>query len=185
MKKSFILISGLLLISTLGYAQQDKETKIKDQSLTISIAPAFFATRIGNLDANPFWPAGLYVTKNFIFKPRLGFSTGIHFLYKNIVTDGVIIDELSHGFSGITVTTNKYMIFDIPLRLNYYMIVPNDKFNFYFKAEINNSLIANYTKESPDNYGMFGSQIDYGYKMFLGIGLGLDFKVADRLSFIA
>ena len=32
---------------------------------------------------------------------------------------------------------------------------------------------------------MFGSQIDYGYKMFLGIGLGLDFKVADRLSFIA
>lgn len=184
MKKALILLPGLLLISALSYAQQDKESAPKDQSLTISIAPSFFATLDENLDAESFWPTSIYVTKNFMLKSRLSFSTGIHFLYKRIVNQGFIISDFGPGYSGPTKTTNKYSIFDIPLRLNYYILRPNDKFNLYAKTEMKNSLIANYIKGEPDMFGKYSSHTDFGYDMFLGVGFGLDFKVVDRLSFV-
>jgi hypothetical protein len=184
MKKALILLIGLLLISTFGYAQQDKESKNKDQSLTISIAPTFFATLDENLNANTFLPISFYLTKNFMLKPRLSFSTGIHFLYKKFVDQGFIISDFGPGYSGPTKTTNKYSIFDIPLRLNYHILNPNDKLNLYAKVEIKNSLIANYIKGEPDMHGEYNTHTEYGYNMFLGIGFGLEFKVVDRLSFV-
>jgi hypothetical protein len=184
MKKALILFCGLLLISTLVYSQQDKESKNKDQSLTISIAPTFFATLDENIDAYTFLPTSFYLTKNFMLKPRLSFSTGIHFLYKKFVNQGFIISDFFPGYSGPTITTNKYSIFDIPLRLNYHILKPKDKLNLYAKAEIKNSLIANYIKDEPDMLGEYNTHTEYGYNMFLGIGFGLDFKLADRLSFV-
>ena len=184
MKKVLILICGLILISALVYAQQDKEPKKKDKSLTISIAPSFFATLDENLDADTFLPASFYLTKNYMLKPRLSFSTGIHFFSKKFVEQGFIIVDFGPGYSGPTKTTNKFSVFDIPLQANYYLIKPNDKFNLYAKAEILNAFIANYTKGEPDWNGKYGSHTDYGYNMFLGVGFGLDFKVVDRLSFV-
>jgi hypothetical protein len=184
MKKTLILFCGLLLFSALGYAQQDKESKNKDQSLTISIAPTFFATLDENLDADTFWPTSLYLTKNFMIKPRFSFSTGIHFLYKKIIIPGFTINDFYSSYSGTTKTTNKYSFFDIPLRLNFYILEPNEKLNLYAKTEMKNSLIVNYTKGEPDMFGRYGTHTDYGYDMFLGIGFGLDFKVVDRLSFV-
>ena len=184
MKKALILFCGLLLISALSYAQQDQEPENKDQSLAISIAPTFFAPLDENLDADTFYPTSFYLTKNFMIKPRLSFSTGIHFLYKKIVDQGFITIDFGTGYSGPIKTTYKLSVFDIPLKLNYYVIRPNDKFNLYAKAEIKNSLITNYSKGEPNMLGKYGTHTDYGYDMFLGIGFGLDFKVVDRLSVV-
>jgi len=184
MKKALILFCGLLLISALGYAQQDKEPNKKNRTLTISIAPAFFATLDENIDGDTFLPASFYVTENYMLKPRLSFSAGIHFFSKKFVTQGFTISDFGSGYSGPTKTTNKFSVFDIPLQLNYYIINPNDKFNLYAKTQILNAFIANYTKGEPDMFGKYGSHTDYGYNMFLGIGFGLDFKVVDRLSFV-
>jgi hypothetical protein len=119
-----------------------------------------------------------------MLKQRLSFSTGIHFLHKKIVNQGFIISDILPGYSGPTKTTNKYSIFDIPLRLNYYILKPNDKLNLYAKTEIKNSFIINYIKNEPDFSGKSYTHTDYGYDMFLGIGFGLDFKVADRFSIV-
>jgi hypothetical protein len=182
MKKVHILILGLLLISVLSNGQQYKEPEKKDQSLTITIAPAFFATMDEKLDGETFWPTSLYVTKNFLLRKRLSISTGGHFLYKKIYEKSFVISEM--GYSGPTKTTNKYFVFDIPLRLNYHIIKPNDNVNLYVKTEIKNSLIVNYYKGEPDFTGDYGSKTELGYNMFLGIGIGLDFKIAKRLYFV-
>jgi len=182
MKKVLILCLGLFLISFLTHAQQEKGTKKMDNSLTITVAPAFFATMDEKLDAETFWPTSIYVTKNFILKKRLSISTGVHVLYKKIAEEGFTIMEM--GYSGPTKTTNKYGIFDIPIRLNFYLIKPNDNVNFYSKAEIKNALIINYMKGEPDMFGEYVSNTQFGYNMFIGIGFGLDFKIKDRLSFV-
>ena len=184
MKKALILFCGLLLISALIYAQQDQVPKFKDQSLTISFAPSFFAVLDEKLDADTFLPASFYVTKNFMLKPRLSFTTGIHFLYKKTVEEGFLTIYSGTGYSGPMKTTYKLTIFDIPLQLNYYLIKPNDKFNLYAKAEIKNALIIDYNKGEPNMFGKYRTSTDYGYNMFLGIGFGLDFKVVDRLSVV-
>lgn len=183
MKKALIL-TGLLLISALSHAQQDNESGIKDKSLTISIAPSFFATLDENLDADTFWPKSFYITKNFTLKSRLSFSTGIHFLYKRIVEEGFVLGDFVPGYSGPTKVTNKYSIFDIPLRLNYHILKPNDKLNLYAKAEMKNSLIINYIKYEPNMLGKHDTHSDTGYDMFLGVGFGFNIKLVDRFSFV-
>jgi hypothetical protein len=190
MKKALILLNVLLLISTFGYAQQGKESKNINQSLTIGISPSFctdptfFATFDENLDSDTFWPTGFFVTKNFMLKPRLSFTTGIHLLYKKMVDQGYITIDFGSGYSGPMKTTYKLSFFDIPLQLNYYILKPNDKLNLYAKTEIKNSLIVLYSKGEPNIFGKYSTHIDNGYDMFLGIGFGLDFKVVNRLSFV-
>lgn len=181
MKKLYIVISGLIMIPILVHAQQNNETKNRNQSLTITLAPTYYTTFDDKLFPDTFWPPSLYVTKNFSLKKRLSFSTGIHILYKKMVSEGFITVVGVPGYSGPIKITNKFSVFDIPLRLNYHILKPNSKFNFYAKTEIKNSLIANYTKGDPDQYGKYGSHTDYGYDMFLGIGFGLDFRVSERL----
>jgi hypothetical protein len=182
MNKALILFSGLFLVPVLINAQQEKVAKNRNNSLTITIAPAFFATMDEKLDAETFWPASLYVTKNFILNKRLSISAGGHFLYKRFYENSFVIGEM--GYSGPVKTTSKYFVFDIPFRLNYHIIKPNDKVNLYLKTEIKNSLIINYFKGDPDFNGEHKSSNAYGYNMFLGIGFGLDFKVVEKLSFV-
>jgi hypothetical protein len=184
MKKFFIIMGGLIMIPILVHAQQDKETKNRDQSLTITLAPTYYTTFDDKLFPDTFCPPSLYVTKNFSIKKRLSFSTGIHLIYKKSLSEGFIIVEGIPSYSGPVKFTYKYAVFDIPLRLNYHIIKPNSKFNLYAKTEIRNSLIANYKKVDPDQYGKYGSHTDYGYDMFLGIGFGLDFRVVERLSVV-
>jgi hypothetical protein len=184
MKKVIAVLSGLLLICSYSYSQQDNEPKKRDCTLTISIAPTFFTVTGEDLNSESFLPAGFYVTKDFILKPRLSLSSGIHFISKKYVNNGFIISDFIPGYSGPTKTTNRYSVIDIPLQINYYLIKPNDKFNLYAKTEILNAFIANYTKSEPDISGKYGSHTDYGYNMFFGIGFGLDFKLVDRLSFV-
>jgi hypothetical protein len=184
MKKLLIIIGGLIMTPILVNAQQDNETKNRDQSLTITLAPTYYTTFDDRLFPDTFSPPSLYVTKNFSLKKRMSFSTGIHLIYKKSVSEGFIIVEGIPIYSGPVKFTYKYAVFDIPLRLNYHIIIPNSKFNLYAKTEINNSLIANYKKGDPDQYGKYGSHTDYGYDMFFGIGFGLDFRVAERLSMV-
>lgn len=136
MEKLFIIIGGLLLLPFLALSQQGNETKKMDRSLTVTLAPAFFATLDEKLDPETFWPTSLYVTKKIPLKQRLSFSTGIHLLYKKIVNESFVINDFSPGYSGPTITTNKYSIFDIPIRLNYHIVKPNDNFILYAKTEI-------------------------------------------------
>lgn len=182
MNKALMFFSGLFLIPYLTHAQQEEVTKNMNNSLTIAIAPTFFATMGKKLDAETFWPTSLYVTKNFMLKKRLSISAGGHFLYKKFYEKSFVIGEM--GYSGPVKTTNKYFVFDIPLRINYHIIKPNDKVNLYVKTEIKNSLIVNYFRGDPDFSGEHKSSTEFGYNMFIGVGFGLDFKVIDRLSFV-
>ena len=184
MKKNIALVGGLLLIPLLVYSQVDSEVKKANRSLTFTVAPTFFATLDEKLDPDTFWPTSLYVTKNFPINQRLSFSTGLHFLYKKIYSEDFVISDFGPEYSGPTKTTNKYSSIDIPVRLNYHLVKPNDKFNIYAKTEIKNSLIANYFKGEPDSYGEYGSQTEFGYNMFVGIGFGVDFKVLEKLSIV-
>ena len=184
MKKHIVLIGGLILIPVLVLSQQVTETQKTNRSLTITLAPAFFATLDAKLDHETFWPSSVYVTKNFPLNRRLSFSTGIHFLYKKTVVESFVISDFGPGYSGPTKRTNKMTVFDIPLRLNYHIIQPNDRFNIYAKTELKNSFIANYLKGEPDGDGEYGSNTDYGYNLFFGIGFGLDFRVAEKLSVV-
>lgn len=184
MKKLFTIIGVLFFLPVLVLSQQVTETKKVDRSLTVTLAPAFFATLDAKLDPDTFWPASIYVTKNFPLKQRLSFSTGIHFLFKKTVVESFVISDFGPGYSGPTKRTNKISVFDIPLRLNYHIVQPNDRFNLYAKTELKNSFIANYLKGEPDGDGEYGSHTDYGYNLFFGIGFGLDFRVAERLSVV-
>jgi len=180
MKKGFIL-SGLLLFPILVHSQQDSETKKMDQSLTFTLAPTILGVMDEEIDPALFWPTSFYVVKNFPFKKRFSFSTGIHFLYKKFTDAGFIIPEYGSYYGPIKTTNNIYLI-DIPLRLNYHIVKPNNKFNLYAKTELKNSFIANHIKGEPDIHGDYVSYTEYGYNMFLGCGFGLDFKVIERLN---
>lgn len=180
MKKLFIL-SGLLLFPILVYSQGDFETKKLDQSLTITLAPTIFGVLDEEIDPTLFWPTSLYVTKNFPLKMRFSFSTGIHFLYKKIIDNGFIIPDFGSYYGPIK-TTNKYYLIDIPFRLNYHIVKPNNKFNLYAKTELKNSFIANHGIGEPNFQGDYVSYTEYGYNLFFGFGFGLDFKIIERLN---
>lgn len=180
MKKVLFLFSGLFFLSFLSNAQQDKDTKNKYNSLTISFAPSYFSVPEIGLYSKTFCPTSFYVTGNFIIKNRLGFSTGLHLLHIKNVENFTVISE--YGYSGPASVRYGYNTFDMPLRLNYHIIKPNDKINFYLKTEVHNSMIVKYTEEYPGSSGKNESNIESGYNLFVGFGCGLDFKVLDRLS---
>jgi hypothetical protein len=183
MKKVLVLICGLFLISFVALPQPEKDLKSTNSSLTITVAPTFFATLDAELNPETFWPTSLYVTKNFILRKRLSFSTGVHLLYKRTIGEGDKISEFG-GYSGPIKITRKFGVFDIPLRLSFHIVKPNDKFNIYVKTECKNSLFASHLKGEPDFNGEYSSKLIFGYNMFLGIGFGFDFKVMNRLSLV-
>lgn len=181
MKKVLVLLWGLFFFSSLTLAQQDKEIKNVNSSLTITMVPTIFFIGGDELDAEAFFPTSLCVTKNFIIKKKLSVSTGVHLLYKKLTVEGRAIADAR--YYGPIKYINRFGIVDIPLRLNFNVIKPNDKFNLYATTEIKNSLIALSSKGEPDDNGEYTSKNRFGYNMFLGIGFGFDFKVINRLYF--
>jgi hypothetical protein len=181
MRRLLLILVGLIIIPISGKAQENSNEK-RDKSLTIAFAPTYFTLFDDEFIPGTFWPPSFYITTNIPIKNRLSLSTGIHFIYKKTEGEGFVISEW--GYSGPTKSTNRISFYSIPIRLNYNILEPNSKFNLYAKAEITNSLIANYTKGSPDFMGTYGSHTEYGYDMFFGLGLGVDFRLSKKLSFV-
>ena len=183
MKKLIILFIGLIFIPVLIKAQQISESKKRDNSITFAYAPTYFTLFDDKLFFDDFWPPSFYLTSNFSLNERLSFSTGVHIIFKKHVGSGLLIDNgFSAAYSGHIKSTNKISYYGIPLRLNYYILKPNQKFNLYAKTEITNALKVNYEKWAPDTNGKFYTHSDTGYNMFLGLGVGVDFKVNERFS---
>ncbi len=183
MKKLLILFIGLIFIPVLIKAQKIGESNKRDNSITFAYAPTYFTLFDDKLFFDDFWPPSFYLTSDFSLNERLSFSTGVHIIFKKHVGNGILIDNgFSGAYSGPIKSTNKISYYGIPLRLNYYILKPNQKFNLYAKTEITNALKVNYEKFAPDTYGKFYTNSDFGYIMFLGLGLGANFKVNERFS---
>jgi hypothetical protein len=177
--KSAILLSGLLLIPVLGQSQQDEGSKVRKRSLTVTLGPAFFATSDAKLNPETFWPASLYVTKNYMLNKRWTFSAGGHFLYKKLIMEGFAY-TIIEGSGGSIKTTTRMVFIDMPVSINFHVIRLNDKFNFYLKSELKNSIAAVHVKEGGESH----TNSEVGYNMFLGFGAGTDFKIANRFSIV-
>ena len=135
------------------------------------------------LNHETFWPTSLYITKTVIINDRWSFSTGGHVLYKKWIQEGSIWGEFG-GYSGPTKNTFRVGIFDIPIRINFHIKKIDDNFNFYLKSEIKNSIMAGQIISEPNHSGDFRTDLNVGYNMFFGFGLGSDFKISNRLSIV-